>query len=103
MEYLHATDTTALELAAIFANACKSGSCPVQRSTSLRRRGSKGVAWPGAPKVAGTEDMRDRAAWAHESWDRFWGRGRAVGTERSVAQDVVRVVRVLSESTNSSM
>lgn len=65
--------------------------------------GLEGVAWPGAPKVAGTEDIRDRAAWSHKFGDRFWGRGRAVGTERSVAQDVYRVVRVLSESTNSSM
>jgi hypothetical protein len=31
------------------------------------------------------------------------GTGRTFWTERSVAQDVVRVVRVLSESTNSSM
>lgn len=77
--------------------------CLAQRSTSLRGRDSTWRPWPAGPKVAGTEDTRDRAAGPLNLGDRFWGQGRAFRTEQSVAQDVVRVVRVLSESTNSSM
>ena len=41
--------------------------------------GLEGLAWPGAPKVAGTEDIRDRAAWAHESWGQVLGTGAQLG------------------------
>jgi hypothetical protein len=54
--------------------------------------------WPGAPEVAGKEDIRDRAAWA-----RILGTGPGDRTSSSDVTPVVCVVRGLSEPTSSSM
>src|SRR6266516_3032362 len=43
----------ALELSARFANACKSESFPVRRSTSVKRRASTRWPRPGESKLAG--------------------------------------------------
>jgi hypothetical protein len=49
------------------------------------REGLDVVAAACRPKVAGTEDIRDRAPGPLNLGDRFWGQGRAFWTERSVA------------------
>ena len=65
--------------------------------------GLEGLAWPGAPKSPWNRRHSGSRCLGPRILGTGFGNGRAVGTERSVAQDVVRVVRVLSESTNSSM
>jgi hypothetical protein len=56
-EHLRLTVRTALELAARFANACKSPSFPVRRSTSVKGRASTRRPRPEQPKVAGKAEI----------------------------------------------
>src|SRR6266511_1829528 len=77
------------------------------RSTSLNRRGPTWWPWPGAPKVAGTEEIRDCAAWAHESWGQVLGTGTRSwdgtvggsgrGSRRARSERVDELERVVGE------
>ena len=78
-EHLRIGVGTPIELAARPRSACKPTCCPAPRSTSLNRRGSMWWPWPGAPEVAGKEDIRDRAAWARILGDRSWGQDEQFG------------------------
>jgi len=72
------------------------------RAPPLKRRSSTWRAWSGVAKDAGKGDMRDRAVCARESWGQVVGTAPSSSDGTVVAQEVVRVVGILSELTNSS-